>query len=89
MRCNGLVMLSVTSYAPAVIDLSEGRGAFSYSTFALTTAAICLISMVSPSRMLGRSVRSPDLLVEFVFLNSLSSFASATMYFPALSRMMV
>ena len=50
-----------------------------------TIAAICIMSMVSPSFILVRSVSLPDLLLEFVFLKIGRRVASATMNLPAFS----
>jgi len=58
---------------------------FAYSMLALTTAAICIMSIVSPSLRFVKSTTLPDFVLVFVLLKILTSFASATMNLPAFS----
>ena len=55
--------------------------------FAPTMAAICIMSTVSPTLILVKSVNLPDLLVDFVFLKIGCNLASQTMYLPAFSAL--
>ncbi len=52
---------------------------------ALTTEAICIMSIVWPSFSPVKSTTLPDLVLTLVLLKILISFASATMYLPAFS----
>src|SRR4030042_3526977 len=56
-----------------------------YSILALTTDAICIISIVWPSFNFVKSVTLPVLLVMLVLLNILINLASATIFLPAFS----